>query len=93
MIDALTLAVSVFLAEFADKTQLAVLAASMDGARNPWVVFAAGSVALTAATGLAVLAGHWGGQALAAKVPMKLVAGCLFVAIGLYTIAQHFMAK
>ncbi|MEQ9640010.1 MAG: TMEM165/GDT1 family protein [Alphaproteobacteria bacterium] len=93
MLDALSLAVSVFLAEFADKTQLAVLAASMDGQRNPWVVFAAGSVALTAATGMAVLAGHWGGQALADKVPLKLVAGCLFLAIGLWTIAQHFMGK
>lgn len=93
MLEALSLAVSVFVAEFADKTQLAVLAAAMDGERNPWVVFVAGSLALTAATGLAVLAGHWGGQALADKVPMKLVAGCLFVAIGLWTIAQHFLGK
>lgn len=93
MLDAFSLAVSVFLAEFADKTQLAVLAASMDGQRNPWVVFLAGSLALTASTGLAVLVGHWGGQAFASKIPMKLVAGCLFVAIGLWTIYQHFAAE
>ncbi len=92
MLDALSLAVSVFLAEFADKTQLAVLAASVDGGR-PWTVFIAGSLALTAATGMAVLAGHYGGQAIADKVPLKLIAGCLFVAIGLWTIAQHIMGK
>lgn len=93
MLDALTLALAVFAAEFADKTQLAVLAASADGARSPWVVFVAGSLALTASTGLAVLVGHFGGQAIAAKIPLKLIAGGLFVAIGIWTIVQHFVGE
>jgi putative Ca2+/H+ antiporter (TMEM165/GDT1 family) len=90
MLEVLSIAVSVFVAEFADKTQLAVLAAAVDGQNNPWLVFLAGSLALVAATGLAVLAGHWGGQGLADKVPLKLIAGGAFIGIGIWTIAQHF---
>lgn len=93
MLDVVSLAVSVFLAEFADKTQLAVLAAAIAGQHSPWLVFLAGSLALVAATGLAVLVGHWGGRAFGDGLPLKLIAGVAFIAIGLWTIAQHFAGR
>ncbi len=90
MLDFLTIALSVFLAELGDKTQLATLLFGADGARSPWLVFFAASAALVASTALAVLAGQVA-QGLTAALPLKLIAGLGFVAIGAIMIAQHFM--
>lgn len=80
---------TVFLAELGDKTQLATLLFASDKARDPWLVFAASAGALVLAAGIGVLLG-----AAAAKyiegIPIKLIAGLGFVAIGAWTIWSHF---
>jgi putative Ca2+/H+ antiporter (TMEM165/GDT1 family) len=80
---------TVFLAELGDKTQLATLLFASDKAHNPWLVFIASAGALVLAAGIGVLFG-----AAAAKyidgIPIKLIAGLGFVAIGAWTILSHF---
>jgi len=80
---------TVFLAELGDKTQLATLLFASDKAQNPWLVFVASAGALVLAAGIGVLLG-----AAAAKyiegIPIKLIAGLGFVAIGAWTIWSHF---
>lgn len=53
------------------------------------MVFVAASAALVMSTAVAVLLGTAGAHALAA-LPLKLIAGIGFVAIGLWTIFTHF---
>jgi len=69
-----------FLAELGDKTQLAVL--GLTGKQGmPWLVFAGGSLALTAVTALGVL----GGQQLCRLVPERIllrVSAAAFVIMG-----------
>ena len=84
-----TIFITVFLAELGDKTQLATLLFASNKTHNPYLVFIAASLALIAATGIAVLAGSFASKYLAV-VPLKLIAGMGFVAIGLWTIAEHF---
>jgi putative Ca2+/H+ antiporter (TMEM165/GDT1 family) len=76
---------TIFLAELGDKTQLATLlyAADRPGAR--WLVFAAASLALVVAVGIAVAAGAWISQFVSEK-QLKLIAGAGFIAIGLWTL-------
>lgn len=84
--------IAVFIAELGDKTQLATLMFASEGAMKPWLVFAAASAALVASTGLAVLVGTAGARWLDA-VPLKLIAGLGFVAIGLWSIMEHVRAS
>ena len=77
----LTTFVTIFLAELGDKTQLAILSFAAGGASR-WMVFAGASLALVAASAVAVLAG----EALARLVPplvMRRGAGVLFIVLGL----------
>lgn len=83
--------VAVFLAELGDKTQLATLLFATDENRSPWLVFVASSLALVASSALAVLAGTFAAKYLAG-VPLKLIAGIGFVAIGGWSIIEHFRA-
>jgi putative Ca2+/H+ antiporter (TMEM165/GDT1 family) len=80
---------AVFLAELGDKTQLAVLLFSTDKDANPYMVFFAASTALVLATGLAVMVGNLGSRYLD-MIPLKLVAGIGFVAIGIWSLFEHF---
>ena len=57
-----------FLAELGDKTQLAVLGLASKQP-SPWVIFAGGSLALTAVTALGVV----GGQQLCRWIPQQLL--------------------
>jgi putative Ca2+/H+ antiporter (TMEM165/GDT1 family) len=71
---------AVFVAEIGDKTQLAAFALS-GGASSKWAVFIGASLALIAATAIAVLAGGVVGR----YVPVHWVkrgAGVLFIVIG-----------
>ncbi len=79
----------VFLAELGDKTQLAVLLFSTGKDANPFMVFLAASTALVLSTGLAVMAGSLGSHYLD-MIPLKLIAGIGFVAIGLWSLFEHF---
>ena len=80
---------SVFLAELGDKTQLATVLFASDGNRDKWLVFLAAATALTASTALAVLLGAAAERWLT-MLPLKLIAGLGFIAIGLWMILGHF---
>ena len=79
---------TVFVAELGDKTQLATLVFAADGKTHPLGVFLAAAAALVLGTGLSVLLG-WMGSRYLEHVPMKLIAGILFIAIGAWSIAQY----
>ena len=83
--------VTVFLAELGDKTQLATVLFATDAKHSPWLVFAAAAAALCLSTALAVFVGANAAHVLE-KIPVKLIAGAGFVAIGLWTMADHFRA-
>ncbi len=80
---------TVFFAELGDKTQLATVLFATEGQRSPWFVFAAASLALVASTAMAVLLGTYAAKYME-MVPLKLIAGIGFIAIGSWTIFEHF---
>jgi len=84
-----TIFITVFLAELGDKTQLATLLFAVDGRLPHFWVFVAAAAALVVATALAVLIGAAAERFLAA-IPLKLIAGLGFLAIGVWTIYGHF---
>ncbi|MGD9787323.1 MAG: TMEM165/GDT1 family protein [Sulfuricellaceae bacterium] len=77
---------TVFLAEMADKTQLATLLFAAEG-HSRWLVFLGASLALVTASAIGVLAGAMLARWLDPAV-MKWLAGGLFIAIGLWTLVQ-----
>ena len=79
----------VFLAELGDKTQLATLLFASDRDQHPFLVFLAAAGALVVATGLAVAVGNYGARYLDA-LPLKLIAGIGFIALGGWSILEHF---
>ena len=80
---------AVFVAELGDKTQLATLLFASDRDLSPFMVFVAAASALVVSMALAVLVGNFAGRYLEA-MPLKLIAGVGFLAIGAWTIAEHF---
>ena len=80
---------TVFLAELGDKTQLATVLFAAERDTKPLLVFVAAAGALVASTALAVVLGTTAERYLT-MVPLKLLAGVGFVAIGLLTIWGHF---
>lgn len=80
--------VTVFLAELGDKTQFATLLFAADRQQSPFVVFMAAAGALVASTALAVLLGTLAERYLT-MIPLKLIAGIGFVAIGAWTIWDY----
>lgn len=84
----ITIFLTVFLAELGDKTQLATVLFSSDGDKSRLLVFAAASAALVASTGIAVLLGMAAERWMAA-LPLKLLAGIGFIAIGLWMVVEH----
>lgn len=81
--------VSVFLAELGDKTQLATVLFASGGEHKPWQVFLAAAAALTLSTAIAVLLGTFAAKYLAV-IPLKLIAGLGFIAIGGWTLVDYF---
>jgi putative Ca2+/H+ antiporter (TMEM165/GDT1 family) len=80
---------AVFVAELGDKTQIATLLFASDRDMSPLLVFAAAASALVLATGCAVVIGNTGARFLEV-IPLKLIAGLGFLAIGAWTLAEHF---
>jgi putative Ca2+/H+ antiporter (TMEM165/GDT1 family) len=80
---------AVFVAELGDKTQLATLLFASDRNLNPVYVFLAAASALVMSTGLAVLVGSQAAKYLE-MVPLKLIAGIGFIAIGCWALVEHF---
>lgn len=87
----LAIFLTVFFAELGDKTQLATVLFATEGQRSPWLVFAAASLALAASTAIAVLLGTYAAKYME-MVPLKLIAGVGFIAIGGWTLLEHFKA-
>ena len=83
--------VTVFLAELGDKTQLATLLFAVDRQQHPFLIFLAAASALIAATAIAVLLGTLAERYLS-MIPLKLIAGLGFLAIGAWTLWDHFSA-
>jgi len=89
MASLITIFITVFLAELGDKTQLATILFSSNKDTNSFMVFLAASLALVASTAIAVLLGSYGAKYLD-MIPLKLIAGIGFIAIGAFTIFEHF---
>ena len=82
---------AVFLAELGDKTQLATLLFAAEGKHSPILVFIAAAGALCLSTALAVIIGNTGAVYLT-RVPLKLIAGLGFVALGVWTLVDYWRA-
>lgn len=81
--------VTIFVAELGDKTQIATLLFASERQNSPWSVFAASAGALVLGAAVSVVVGFYGGRWLQ-TVPLKLIAGIGFIAIGAWSIVQHF---
>ena len=81
---AVTVFVAIFVAELGDKTQLATLLFASDKDANKLTVFVGASLALIVAVGIAVLGGTLISQYVGEKL-LRYIAGCGFVAIGVWT--------
>lgn len=79
--------VTVFLAELGDKTQLATLLYAADRNASKIAIFLAAAGALVLSTGIAVVAGAKLASLLSPKA-LKAAAGCGFILIGLWMVAQ-----
>src|SRR3546814_11034393 len=88
MTQLLAIFATVFLAELGDKTQLATLLFAAGRETPPVMVFLAVAAALVLSTAVAVVLGVTAERYLA-MVPLKLIAGIGFVALGLWTIRDH----
>ena len=89
MLKLVSIFTAVFLAEFGDKTQLTTLLFASDRNLSPIMVFFAASSALVLSTGIAVLAGSLASRYLE-MLPLKMIAGVGFIAIGGWTLVEHF---
>jgi len=89
MNDLLAMFVSVFLAEFGDKTQLATVLFASERKVSPLMVFVASGGALLLSTAIATFFGTVASRYLAG-VPFKLIAGIGFIVIGSWTLFQYY---
>ncbi|MBL8658789.1 MAG: TMEM165/GDT1 family protein [Rhodospirillales bacterium] len=80
---------TVFLAELGDKTQLATLLFATDKQQSPISIFVAAALALVLSTAIAVVLGTMAERYLTI-IPLRLIAGVGFVAIGVWTIWSHY---
>ena len=91
MLKILAIFATIFLAELGDKTQLATLLFATDKQHHPMVIFLAAAGALVLSTAIAVALGTMAERYLT-MIPLKLIAGIGFIAIGGWTIWGHFNA-
>lgn len=80
-----TVFISIFIAEFADKTQLATLFFAADQSVSKWVVFLGSASALVVASAIGVLAGSWLSDVINIRL-MSVLAGSGFILIGAWTL-------
>ncbi|HEY0300039.1 MAG TPA: TMEM165/GDT1 family protein [Rhizomicrobium sp.] len=80
---------TVFLAELGDKTQLATVLFAADQKNSALPVFFAAAAALVLSTAIAVLLGTLAERYLT-MIPLKLIAGLGFIAIGVWTVAAQY---
>jgi putative Ca2+/H+ antiporter (TMEM165/GDT1 family) len=84
-----TMFAAVFLAELGDKTQLATMLFASERKGSPLTVFLASGGALLLSAAIATFLGTVASKYLTG-VPLKLIAGVGFIAIGAISVAQHF---
>jgi len=89
MSDLLAMFVTVFLAEFGDKTQLATVLFASERKMSPLMVFLASGGALLLSAAIATFFGTVASRYLAG-VPFKLIAGIGFILIGAWTVMQYY---
>ena len=80
-----TIFLSVFLAELGDKTQIATLLFATNSKLSPTMIFLASAGALVLSSAIAVLAGTCA-KTYFQYIPLKLIAGIIFILIGIWTI-------
>jgi putative Ca2+/H+ antiporter (TMEM165/GDT1 family) len=85
----LAIFITIFLAELGDKTQLSAMLFATDKNISPFIVFLFTSLALICSTAIAVLIGNYAAKYLE-TIPLKLIAGILFILIGSYNVFSHF---
>ena len=85
----LLMALTIFVAELGDKTQVATLLFAADRQNSPWAVFIASESALVMGAAVSVALGTFGRNWLE-RVPLHLVAGIAFIAIGLWSVTEYF---
>ncbi len=78
----------IFLAEMGDKTQLAAMTMTAQS-KQPWAVFIAAALALTAVSALGVVVGSLLGDYLP-LIWIKRTAACAFILIGVLILAGKF---
>jgi len=78
---------TVFVAEIADKTQIATLLYATNAPQSRLTVFFGSAIALTLASAVAVLAGSALSQWIQPKV-LSWIAGGAFIGIGVWTILR-----
>lgn len=78
---------TVFVAEIADKTQLATLLYATNAPQSRLTVFLGSALALTLASAVAVLVGSALSQVIPARV-LSWVAGAAFIGVGVWTIVR-----
>jgi putative Ca2+/H+ antiporter (TMEM165/GDT1 family) len=84
----ITMFLTIFVAELGDKTQVATMLFASERENSAWAVFAASAGALVLGAAVSVLLGAFGGRWLQ-HVPLKLIAGVGFIAIGGWSIIQY----
>jgi putative Ca2+/H+ antiporter (TMEM165/GDT1 family) len=89
MNDLIAMFVSVFLAEFGDKTQLATVLFASERKLPPVMVFLASGGALLLSTAIATFFGTVASRYLGG-IPFKLIAGIGFILIGAWTVLQYY---
>lgn len=89
MLKLVTIFATIFIAELGDKTQLATLFFASGRDVKPLYVFAAAALALVASTAISVFLGSMAARPLAA-LPLRLIAGLGFLALGAWSIFEHF---
>ncbi len=80
---------TIFLAELADKTQLATLMLSAQSGR-PLIIFLGAALALITTSLLGVLIGRW----IANKLPRQrftVLSGVIMLSLGIYLVTQGFI--
>ena len=85
----LVIVLTILVAELGDKTQIATLLFASQRENPPLTVFAASASALVLGSAVAVALGVLARNSLQAT-PLRLIAGIAFIAIGIWSIAQHF---
>lgn len=85
----LAIFLTIFVAELGDKTQIATVLFASENKNSPFMVFAASASALVLgaiiSTAIGTAAGKW-----LEHIPLKLIAGIGFIAIGAWSIVSWY---